>query len=142
MIKILLKKNSFSLKTPYQKIHIIVAGIIISIMIYSGIFSPQKNNHPVTCNYRQLFGKPCPTCGISRSFSAMVRGNFKQAKELNPNGPGIFFFFAIQGILRLLFLSLSVSFPTREKMLIITDIFLSLGLFIYFFQNLIFLGTV
>ena len=36
-----------------------------------------------TCAYRQLFGRPCPTCGLTRGFSALSHGRFDEASRYN-----------------------------------------------------------
>ena len=59
---------------PYLIINIFFAGVIMLIFAYSGIFSPEKDNYPITCLHEQLTGKPCVSCGLSHSFSLIVRG--------------------------------------------------------------------
>ncbi|MEZ4219685.1 MAG: DUF2752 domain-containing protein [Polyangiaceae bacterium] len=34
-----------------------------------------------TCAYRELFGRPCPTCGLTRAFSAISHGDVAQALQ-------------------------------------------------------------
>ncbi len=122
---------------PYNKINLIFAGIIILIFAYSGIFSPEKNNHPVPCIHETLTGKPCPTCGISHSFSAIIRGNFKEAKEWNRNGIPIFLFFFIQLIMRIGITTLNQKAIVSERILLFLDVAISLTLFIICFRPLI-----
>ena len=38
------------------------------------------------CQLRQFLGIPCPHCGMTTSFSHVVRGNFRSALESNPLG--------------------------------------------------------
>ena len=38
------------------------------------------------CLFKQRFGFPCPTCGMTRSFLLALHGNLGQAFELNPAG--------------------------------------------------------
>ena len=42
----------------------IFAGVILLIFAYSGIFSPDKDNYPVTCIHEKLTGLPCVSCGL------------------------------------------------------------------------------
>ena len=84
----------------YQLINIIIAGVIVMIIIYSGIFSPVKNNYPVKCVHEKFTGMPCPSCGLSHSFSYIVRGDFDRASDLNIYGMRVFLFFLFQLILR------------------------------------------
>jgi hypothetical protein len=107
-------------------------------MLYSGIFSAEKANHPIGCIYTKLTGVTCPGCGLSRSFSAMIRGDFSQAKEYNSNGPKIFLFFFIQFFIRLL-----INFSLRKKIIVppflwIGDSAIAIILFVYCFSGFIF----
>jgi len=36
-----------------------------------------------TCMSKIVFGRPCPLCGLTRAFSALARGEFGEAQELN-----------------------------------------------------------
>ncbi|MCA1555073.1 MAG: DUF2752 domain-containing protein [Acidobacteria bacterium] len=38
------------------------------------------------CWFKQHFGFPCPTCGMTRSFLLSLHGQFKEAAGLNPAG--------------------------------------------------------
>ena len=114
---------------PYNKINLIIAGIIILIFFYSGIFSPERNNHPVPCVHEKLLGKPCPTCGISHSFSAIIRGNFKEATEWNRNGISLFLFFFIQLIMRVVITILNGREIVPAKAMLYGDVALSLAYF-------------
>lgn len=38
------------------------------------------------CLFKQRFGFPCPTCGVTRSVLLALHGNFRQAFEINPAG--------------------------------------------------------
>lgn len=43
-----------------------------------------------SCPFQRLFGRPCPTCGLTHSFSAMANCRFKQSMEFHTLGPLIF----------------------------------------------------
>ncbi len=86
--------------SPYQMINILTGLVIVLIFIYSGIFSTGDGYYPVECAHISIYGEDCPTCGLSRSFSEMVRGNFSSASEYNRNGPLLFAFFISQLFLR------------------------------------------
>jgi len=47
------------------------------------------------CWTKASFGVPCPGCGLSRSMSATVRGDFGTAVGLNPFGPVFVSIFAV-----------------------------------------------
>jgi Protein of unknown function (DUF2752) len=126
------------LKESYRKVNFIIAGIIACIMLYSGIFSAEKANHPIGCFYTKLTGVSCPGCGLSRSFSAIIRGEFSKAKQYNANGPNVFFFFLFQFFCRLL---INLILRKKNKVptyLWIGDSVFAAILFLYCFSGFIF----
>ncbi len=116
-------KGSFQklLSEPYQIINIIFAGVIVLILGYSGIFSPEKDNYPVVCIHEKLTGQPCFSCGLSHSFSLIIRGRIREAYEWNQYGMRVFLFFLSQLLFRLDFFRLSVKRPEYRKQLILYD---------------------
>jgi hypothetical protein len=106
---------------PYLIINIILAGVILLIIAYSGIFSPEKDNYPVVCIHEKLTGEPCVSCGLSHSFSLIVRGKIDEAYHWNHYGMQIFLFFAAQLLLRIAFSISYLKNPVTRKQLIIMD---------------------
>jgi hypothetical protein len=106
---------------PYILINIILAGVIVLIVAYSGIFSPEKNDYPVVCIHEKLTGEPCISCGLSHSFSLIVRGRISEAYEWNMYGMRVFLFFASQLILRIYFSIVYMKNAWVRKYQIITD---------------------
>ena len=106
---------------PYHIINIIFTGVIVMVLTYSGIFSPEKNNYPVVCIHEKLTGEPCFSCGLSHSFSLIIRGRITEAYEWNQYGMRVFLFFVSQLIFRIVFLFISVRYPENRKQLIIYD---------------------
>lgn len=45
---------------------------------------------PVICPFRLLTGLPCPGCGLSRSWSALVHGDLGEALAQHAFGPLLF----------------------------------------------------
>jgi hypothetical protein len=107
------------------------------IFIYSGLFSAEKDNHPIPSFYEELTGETSASSGLSRSFSEIVRGRFESAREYNPNGIPVFLFFFIQFFQRL-FVSLIIHkiYINTNKIMII-DTISSIILFLYCFKGLI-----
>ena len=118
---------------PYYIINIVFAGVIVLMLIYSGIFSPEKNNYPVVCIHERLTGEPCFSCGLSHSFSLIVRGKIDEAYQWNQYGMRVFLFFFAQLIFRIDFLRLSLKRPENLKQLIIYDSIASLTIFLISF---------
>ena len=108
-------------KEPYLIINTVFAGVILLIMIYSGIFSPEKDNYPVVCIHEKLTGQPCVSCGLSHSFSLIVRGRVSEAYQWNRYGMQVFLFFIAQLLLRIAFSFFYVKYPLSRKQLVIFD---------------------
>jgi hypothetical protein len=131
-------KYDIFIKEPYHILNICFAGIIILIFIYSGIFSVEKNNHPIKSACATVEGHPCKSEGLSRSFSEIVRFRFESAKSYNKYGIQIFLFFLIQ-----LFLRFTASFilykkTIKQNVLIVFDSLISVSLYIYCFWGIVF----
>jgi hypothetical protein len=118
---------------PYLIINIILAGVILLILAYSGFFSPEKDNYPVVCIHEKLTGEPCVSCGLSHSFSLILRGKISEAYKWNIYGVRVFIFFAAQLLMRVVFLIFYLKNPGTGKQLITYDIVVSLMLFIVTF---------
>jgi hypothetical protein len=131
--KILINTKA-GLNEPYLIINIILAGVILLIMIYSGIFSPEENNYPVVCIHEKITGEPRVSCGLSHSFSLIVRGRINEAYEWNQYGMRIFIFFAAQLILRIVFSRFYLTHHDTRKHLILFDIIGSSTIFLIAFM--------
>jgi len=106
---------------PYITINIILAGVVVLVLAYSGIFSPEKDNYPVTCIHEKLTGEPCVSCGLSHSFSLIIRGRITEAYQWNLYGMQVFLFFALQLIMRVAFSVLYLKNISLRRQLILTD---------------------
>jgi hypothetical protein len=106
---------------PYLIINIFFAGVLLLIIAYSGFFSPDKNNYPVVCLHEKLTGEPCFSCGLSHSFSLIVRGRIDEAYQWNIYGMRVFIFFASQLVLRVVFSILYLRYSETRKQLILVD---------------------
>jgi len=139
MTQQLLKNNTWNLFRRFRAfdqyiiINAVLAGVVVMILLYSGIFSPDRNNYPVTCIHEKITGQPCASCGLSHSMSLIIRGRVDEALEWNPNGMRVFLFFSLQLIMRILF-SLFYSFRDHlRKWIISTDVILSSVMFVLTF---------
>ena len=134
------KTQSFKVsgdKRNYILLNIIFAGIIICIITYSGFFSAEKDNYPVQCLHETLSGQPCPSCGLSRSFSYIIRGKLEEASLSNVYGIRVFLFLVAQLIMRLSNLVYLRKEGGSIKQLARYDISLSIVLFIAGFSQFI-----
>jgi hypothetical protein len=114
-------KTTELFRETYQTINIFLAGAILLILVYSGIFSPIKNNYPVACVHEILTGQPCASCGLSHSLSLIIRGNPAEAAEWNIYGMRVFIFFVSQLILRIFFSYIYLNNVLTRRQLVIID---------------------
>ena len=105
----------------YLKINIILAGVVVLVMAYSGIFSPDRSNYPVVCMHEKILGIKCFSCGLSHSFSLIVRGRINEAYSWNVYSMQVFLFFLLQLIMRVVFSLIYVSRIENRKQLILYD---------------------
>jgi len=42
---------------------------------------------PTVCMFRRITGRPCPSCGLTRSWNAVSRGRLLDAVRAHPLGP-------------------------------------------------------
>jgi len=120
-------------REPYLQINLILTGVILLVFAYSGFFSPAGDNYPVVCIHEKLTGEPCVSCGLSHSFSLIVRGRISEAYEWNIYGLRVFIFFAAQLLMRILFSVFYIKYPDYGKQLITYDIAVSIMLFLVSF---------
>ena len=122
---------------PYLIINIFFAGVILMIIAYSGFFSPEKNNYPVICIHERLTGEPCVSCGLSHSFSLILKGRIDEAYRWNLYGMRVFLFFVSQLIIRVTFSIFFLRYPDTRKELIIIDCIGSALIFLISFRPFI-----
>jgi hypothetical protein len=118
---------------PYLQINMILAGVILLIFVYSVIFSPEKDNYPLPCIHEKMTGEPCISCGISHSFSLLIRGRIEEAFRWNIYGLRIFLFFVLQLVMRALFSIFFLRNIHVRTQLIIMDISGSAAIFLIAF---------
>ena len=122
---------------PYHIINLCFAGIIMLILIYSGIFSAERNNHPIKSACANIEGHPCKSEGLSRSFSEIVRFKFDSAKSYNKYGLQVFMFFFLQLFLRFIASVLLIKNAIKQNQLVVLDSVLSVVLYFYCFWEII-----
>jgi hypothetical protein len=84
--------------------HWIAAGVLAAMFLASLLgldrwewLTPPgvPDENTALCLMRRLTGLPCPTCGMTRSFCAMGRGEVGEAFALQPLGPVLYVVFAV-----------------------------------------------
>jgi hypothetical protein len=97
--------NSKSLiLNPYRTINAVLATCILLVFIYSAVFSPEGRKHPVASSHTLITGDTTSSTGLSRSFSAILRLNFNEARNYNVYSLRVFLFFFIQFFVRIVLL--------------------------------------
>jgi len=124
-----------TLNRPYYIVNLSLAGILMMVFIYSGLFSAEKDNHPVPSFYETITGDPAPSSGLSRAFSEIVRGNLEKARQYNRDSLLIFSFFLIQFIQRTFVTILLYKQILRIQYLFFADLAISFLLFLFCFKG-------
>lgn len=131
------KKNS-PIVQNYRIINLVFGLIFASIFLYSLVYSHTEPNHPIPSLYEKFTGETSPSTGLSRSFSALMRGDVKSANSYNPYGIQIFLFFLFQMVFRFISFSLTKRYFSLIKGIILSDLTLTIIAFLLAFKPLIF----
>ena len=119
----------------YLVINAVLAALIILIFAYSAFFNPGDEQYPVKCIHEQLTGQSCPSCGLSRSFSSIMRGDLKAAEEYNDYGMRVFLFFLFHLVMRLSNIVYLLRKPINIKNLVLIDTAIAIISFILAFRQ-------
>lgn len=119
----------------YLIINAVLAALIILIFAYSAFFKPGDEQYPVKCIHEQLTGQSCPSCGLSRSFSSIMRGDLQAAEEYNVYGIRVFLFFLFHLVMRLSNIVYLLRKPVNIKNLVLIDTALAIISFILAFRQ-------
>jgi len=69
---------------------IVLASILLLGLLFFSLFNPL--NYPITsCGFKNIFGIPCPSCGLSRSVFSFSHFHFQEAFGYNLMGPILLF---------------------------------------------------
>jgi hypothetical protein len=64
------------------------AGLIIGSILVVGLVPPAGwEALPDLCLFHRITGLPCPTCGLTRSWAALLRGHLGQSLHYHALGP-------------------------------------------------------
>jgi hypothetical protein len=65
------------------------AQVVALILLVVGFFLPSSGMGVPLCMFKRLFSLPCPGCGLTRSVSSVLHGDFLKSWSYHPLG--IFF---------------------------------------------------
>lgn len=73
------------------------AGLLLGASPVVGAYFYARGLHIpfLVCPLRYWTGVPCPTCGMTRSFTALVQGDWEQAIAYHLFGPALFLAFLV-----------------------------------------------
>ena len=91
MLKLILVKQ-LSWRQRRNKVAWVI-GLLI-ILAYSVFVNPVESKI-ATCQFSELTGLDCPTCGISRSFYSVSHFRLNEAFDYHPLGPVLFIIFIL-----------------------------------------------
>ncbi len=120
----------------YQTVNLLFAGAILLVWGYALAYPP-TGGHPVPSLYTLLSGEPSPTAGLSRSFSAILRGDLSLARDLSPYGIPLFLFLLIQLIMRITAFVLLKRHVLPLRRILTADVILSVLLFLLCYGSLL-----
>lgn len=91
---------------PDTKVHWILLALSLTIVALSFVLSVPGNERvvlplinvplPGLCYTREIFGIPCPGCGLTRCFISLAHGEFSRALRFHPAGVLLFAFVVCQ----------------------------------------------
>ena len=130
-----LKSIFLDFKDPYKLINSILILFIVGLFAYFLIFSPGTWDYPIHSANDTMTGEPSLSTGLSRGISALLRGNFDDARLYNPYSIRVAAFFLLQLFFRIFYNYFLTSVESMDRRTVIkTDIILSIGLFLVFFE--------
>ncbi|MCA9063629.1 MAG: DUF2752 domain-containing protein [Planctomycetaceae bacterium] len=80
--------------TTSERVLIAMAGMAVLVLFGVALYlTPDSRGFGTheqlglpPCTFKTLCGKPCPHCGMTTSFSLLVRGQFNASVQANPSG--------------------------------------------------------
>ncbi|SCW32189.1 Protein of unknown function [Ruminococcaceae bacterium YRB3002] len=73
-------------ETKDRRSKIISFAVVLGVIVTLGVFAVLGIYN---CPMKLLFGLPCPLCGITRAFTAVIKLDFKEAFYYHPLWPVI-----------------------------------------------------
>lgn len=120
----------------YFRVNLAFLLSLLLVVAYSFLFS--NNNHPIPAALTEITGIIPPSKGLSSAFSQIVRLNISKALFFNPISLRVFSFFLIQIVLRAILTIVIIKITeSLLKKLLLADIVVSAGVFVYTFFPLI-----
>jgi hypothetical protein len=75
---------------PSRWINWAIVVALGAVLLTSRFYYPEDSPVTTLCNFKTLIGLPCPSCGLTRSFCSLAKGEFARAIHFNLLGPALF----------------------------------------------------
>ena len=106
------KFNAMPLSKDQVIVRIACIAIIALFFMAAGLYDPFESDL-FSCQFKNLTGYDCPTCGLSRSIHCLMSFRFLDSLKYNPLGPVI-----LIGLI-LLFIKLGIELVSGKEFRII-----------------------
>lgn len=120
----------------------------LAVTIIAAILTPSQHGHGThqqlglpACASVVMFGKPCPGCGMTTSWTATVHGQFVHAFEAHPLGSAIYLGFTVSALICGISFANGVRWRTETRahailLSVVLTIFLAFGIWRFSTQRM------
>jgi hypothetical protein len=124
------------MQSSYLLFNKIIAATLAAIIIYFGIY-PLFGDYALKCQILQATGHPCIGCGLTRGIHEALMFHFDKARQWNDSSLLLLSFLVITILLRLAtsVLITTASLQKRIRIILFTDVTISILLFLYCFRH-------
>ncbi|MEN9215040.1 MAG: DUF2752 domain-containing protein [Gloeomargarita sp. DG02_3_bins_56] len=89
---------STPLTLPERRHRRLILGVLLSPVVGAFFYNQGLHIPGLICPLYHFTGVPCPSCGLTRSFMAMARGDIGRAVQFHAFGPLLYGVFLLLGI--------------------------------------------
>lgn len=101
--------ENLAIEEPSRKLAVLTLVCLSLVFLASVVFKPPTagpfGDYFTVCGFKNLTGLPCPACGLTHSFCALGKGDFRDAFAFNPLGPLLFLALALTWLRAVLILA-------------------------------------
>jgi hypothetical protein len=117
-----MQNNFYNRIHPKEQIVLGTAGLLLTVPVLALSFAfsdpiIEGDFKLFPCFHKAIFHKECYTCGMTRSFGAMWKGNIRLAKAYNRGGPAAFIMVWILFFMSVFFISCNIRLRFRRSKL-------------------------
>ncbi|APB32402.1 hypothetical protein GlitD10_0101 [Gloeomargarita lithophora Alchichica-D10] len=90
--------RSATLTRPERRHRWLILGVFLSPLLGATLYNQGLHIPGLICPLYHFTGVPCPSCGLTRSFMAMARGDVLRAVQFHAFGPLLYGVFLLLGL--------------------------------------------